>query len=165
MHEFRTLQCNGSSVWCCSCRAVQPAIVLAWLHGLYCKPGKCEGAHIRAPAIHRRLCCMGCLAAWAILDQRSAHMEGDTHTHTHVVPAIHSCVHSFVCRYKLPIIVIVMNNGGIYGGDRRERPLIEAAAQGAARAGFGSDPPPTAFVDTRCDCYSATSAAVCSGVV
>lgn len=51
-----------------------------------------------------------------------------------------------VCRYKLPVVVIVMNNDGIYGGDRREEPIRTAAAKGAAAAGFGSDPVPTAFV-------------------
>ncbi len=39
-----------------------------------------------------------------------------------------------------------MNNGGIYGGDRRERDLVAAASQGAASGGFGQDPIPTAFV-------------------
>lgn len=53
-------------------------------------------------------------------------------------------------RFKLPIVVIVMNNGGIYGGDRRESALARAADAGAAAGGFGSDLPPTAFVKTRC---------------
>eukprot|EP00798_Chlamydomonas_sp_ICE-L_P003822 gene3822-13894_t len=50
-------------------------------------------------------------------------------------------------RYKLPIVVIVMNNGGIYGGDRREKDLAAAAATGAQSAGFSSDPTPTEFAD------------------
>jgi len=49
-------------------------------------------------------------------------------------------------RYRLPIVVLVFNNGGIYGGDRRTPELAAAAAAGAASAGFGADPPPTAFV-------------------
>lgn len=54
-------------------------------------------------------------------------------------------------RYKLPIIVIVMNNGGIYGGDRREQALISAASNGLGTVGFVTDPAPTSFVDTRYD--------------
>lgn len=50
-------------------------------------------------------------------------------------------------RYKLPIIVCVMNNGGIYGGDRREAALAQAATQGAKAGGFAADPAPTSFVD------------------
>ena len=54
------------------------------------------------------------------------------------------------CRYSLPVVVVVMNNNGIYGGDRRQQILKEAAHKGATAAGFGSDPIPTAFVpDTR----------------
>ncbi len=54
-------------------------------------------------------------------------------------------------RYKLPVVVIVLNNGGIYGGDRRPSALQQAAASGAADAGFAADPVPTAFVpDARC---------------
>ena len=56
-------------------------------------------------------------------------------------------------RYKLPVVVVVMNNGGIYGGDRRSGALAAAAGRGAAGAGFGADPPPTAFVEgSRCVC-------------
>eukprot|EP00955_Chlamydomonas_euryale_P035178 350024-Chlamydomonas_euryale.AAC.2 len=40
-----------------------------------------------------------------------------------------------------------MNNGGIYGGDRRTRALADAATAGSSAAGFASDPAPTAFVD------------------
>ena len=50
-------------------------------------------------------------------------------------------------RYKLPVVVIVMNNGGIYGGDRRPEPLRAAAKQGASQGGFTADPIPTAFVE------------------
>lgn len=54
-------------------------------------------------------------------------------------------------RYKLPVVVIVMNNGGIYGGDRRQQELKGAARKGAEAAGFLNDPIPTAFVeDSRC---------------
>ena len=54
------------------------------------------------------------------------------------------------CRYNLPIVVIVMNNNGIYGGDRRQRELKAAAQEGANAGGFGGDPVPTAFVpDSR----------------
>uniref|UniRef100_A0A7S0UUS4 2-hydroxyacyl-CoA lyase n=1 Tax=Polytomella parva TaxID=51329 RepID=A0A7S0UUS4_9CHLO len=49
-------------------------------------------------------------------------------------------------RYKLPIVVIVFNNNGVYGADRRPSSLAAAAAKGAASGGFGSDPVPTAFI-------------------
>jgi 2-hydroxyacyl-CoA lyase 1 len=51
-----------------------------------------------------------------------------------------------MCRYRLPITVLVFNNGGIYGGDRRPAALRAAAAAGLAWAGAPADPPPTAFV-------------------
>ena len=38
-----------------------------------------------------------------------------------------------ICRYRLPVTVVILNNGGVYRGD-------ESAADGAAR---GSDPAPT----------------------
>jgi len=50
------------------------------------------------------------------------------------------------CRYKLPITFVVFNNGGIYGGDRREAALKELAQAGLEAAGYGGDPEPTAFV-------------------
>lgn len=50
------------------------------------------------------------------------------------------------CRYALPITFVVFNNGGIYGGDRREEGLRAAARTGLAAAGVAGDPPPTAFV-------------------
>ena len=54
-------------------------------------------------------------------------------------------------RYNLPIVVLVFNNSGIYGGDRRQKALQDAAAAGAAAAGFAADPVPTAFVpNIRC---------------
>lgn len=40
-----------------------------------------------------------------------------------------------MCRYKLPIIIVVFNNGGIYGGDRREDGLRGRAARGLEKAG------------------------------
>ena len=56
-----------------------------------------------------------------------------------------------VCRYGLPIVVLVFNNGGIYGGDRRGDALRSAAAKGAKAGGFGFDPIPTDFVrNARC---------------
>ena len=51
-----------------------------------------------------------------------------------------------MCRYKLPIAVVVFNNGGIYGGDRREDGLRGRAARGLENAGWPDDPAPTAFV-------------------
>ena len=49
------------------------------------------------------------------------------------------------------MVVIVLNNGGIYGGDRRPDALRAAAAKGASGAGFRDDPIPTAFAEqTRC---------------
>jgi len=51
-----------------------------------------------------------------------------------------------VCRYNLPITVIVFNNGGIYGADRRGEDLRNAAEAGLEKAGWKADPAPTAFV-------------------
>ena len=54
----------------------------------------------------------------------------------------------------MPIVVIVFNNGGIYGGDRRQPALQEAARAGAAKGNFSADPVPTAFVtNARCAEY------------
>ena len=52
-----------------------------------------------------------------------------------------------VSRYRLPVVIIVLNNNGIYGGDRRDAALRLAARAGATSAGFGADPVPTAFVE------------------
>ena len=66
-------------------------------------------------------------------------------------PPLHDGSYDRCGRYKLPVVVVVMNNGGIYGGDRRTRALSDAAVKGAAKGGFGSDPAPTAFVEgSRC---------------
>ena len=43
-------------------------------------------------------------------------------------------------------MIIIMNNSGIYGGDRRQPELQAAAAEGMKAGKFGSDPEPTAFV-------------------
>ena len=52
-------------------------------------------------------------------------------------------------------MVIVFNNGGIYGGDRRQPALQEAARAGASKGNFLADPVPTAFVaDARWACTS-----------
>jgi 2-hydroxyacyl-CoA lyase 1 len=51
-----------------------------------------------------------------------------------------------MCRYALPITVVVFNNGGVYGGDRRPEGLRAAAAAGLAAGGHPADPAPTAFV-------------------
>jgi 2-hydroxyacyl-CoA lyase 1 len=51
-----------------------------------------------------------------------------------------------ICRYNLPIVVILFNNGGIYGGDRRAADVKEAAEAGLSAAGWTADPAPTAFV-------------------
>lgn len=48
-------------------------------------------------------------------------------------------------RFNLPITFVILNNGGVYGGDRRARALAADAARGAAGGGFAGDPPPTAF--------------------
>lgn len=45
------------------------------------------------------------------------------------------------------MVIIVLNNNGIYGGDRRTAQLREAAATGARSGGFSRDPVPTAFVE------------------
>lgn len=50
------------------------------------------------------------------------------------------------CRYSLPILFIVMNNGGIYGGDRRTSELQALANKGLSSIGHPHDPAPTAFV-------------------
>lgn len=49
-------------------------------------------------------------------------------------------------RYKLPVVVLIMNNSGIYGGDRRQQVLRDAAHKGAVAGGFADDPEPTSFV-------------------
>jgi 2-hydroxyacyl-CoA lyase 1 len=57
-----------------------------------------------------------------------------------------------LCRYQLPVVIIVFNNGGIYGGDRRKAAVKEAAESGARSGGFEADPIPTAFVaNAQCD--------------
>eukprot|EP00887_Chlorella_sp_A99_P002168 scaffold21.g2168.t1 len=43
-----------------------------------------------------------------------------------------------ICRYRLPIIVVIFNNGGVYGGDRRERALQRLAAAGLAAGAAGA---------------------------
>ena len=52
------------------------------------------------------------------------------------------------CRYRLPILFIIFNNGGVYGGDRRGKHLQDLAVQGLMnKVGCGADDPaPTAFV-------------------
>lgn len=50
-----------------------------------------------------------------------------------------------IIRYNLKVVVIIFNNGGIYGGDRREQILQQAAAKGLEAAGHAADPAPTAF--------------------
>lgn len=52
-----------------------------------------------------------------------------------------------MCRYKLPITVIIFNNGGIYGGDRRDEELKALAVAGLKGIACENDPPPTAFVE------------------
>jgi len=57
-----------------------------------------------------------------------------------------------MCRYKLPVTIVVFNNGGIYGGDRRPDSVRQAAVAGLESAGFPKDPAPTSFVpDARYD--------------
>ncbi len=64
-------------------------------------------------------------------------------------------------------MVIVFNNGGIYGGDRRQPALQEAAKAGAAKGNFSADPVPTAFVnDARCARHAVlTHRGDCGGAV
>eukprot|EP00967_Tisochrysis_lutea_P144516 scaffold269927_cov21-Tisochrysis_lutea.AAC.3 len=63
-----------------------------------------------------------------------------------VAVALASFLRSAHIRYRLPVVVLVMNNAGIYGGDRRPDALAAAAQRGMQAGGFGSDPAPTAFV-------------------
>eukprot|EP00877_Chromochloris_zofingiensis_P007714 jgi/Chrzof1/3196/Cz12g15140.t1 len=51
-----------------------------------------------------------------------------------------------IVRYGLPVVIVVFNNNGIYGGDRRAKELAAAATAGATAHGFASDPSPTDFV-------------------
>ena len=50
------------------------------------------------------------------------------------------------CRYNLPIVFVIINNGGVYGGDRREAAVQDLASKGLKKAGYEQDPAPTAFV-------------------
>merc|ERR1711924_453329 len=50
-----------------------------------------------------------------------------------------------IARYGLKVIIVVLNNGGIYGGDRRSESTRAKVEQGMKVAGFGGDPAPTAF--------------------
>jgi 2-hydroxyacyl-CoA lyase 1 len=43
-----------------------------------------------------------------------------------------------IVRYDLAVIVVIMNNNGVYGGDRRKSSEISGP--------FSSDPSPTSFV-------------------
>ncbi len=55
-------------------------------------------------------------------------------------------------RYKLPVVVLVFNNNGIYGGDRRPQQLRTEASAGLAASGLAGDPTPTEFCrDSRYD--------------
>lgn len=54
-------------------------------------------------------------------------------------------------RYNMPVVVVIMNNGGIYGGDRRPDVLRQAAADGLQAVGLLTDPIPTEFAPTRYD--------------
>lgn len=49
-------------------------------------------------------------------------------------------------RYGMPIIFIVFNNQGVYGGDRRDQETRELAENGLKVAGWNKDLSPTAFV-------------------
>ena len=87
----------------------------------------------------------------------------NTHTHTHtergVVAVEGDSAFGFsamevetACRYNLPIAFVIFNNGGVYGGDRRDQELRELSQQGLGQAGYANDPAPTAFVpDARYD--------------
>ncbi|KAG5528029.1 hypothetical protein RHGRI_028833 [Rhododendron griersonianum] len=57
--------------------------------------------------------------------------------HQKVTPCI-SARRSTLVRYQLPVVVIVFNNGGVYGGDRRSPEEITGT--------FKDDPAPTSFV-------------------
>ena len=84
---------------------------------------------------------MGCAIAAAVTTDRAViAIEGDS------AFGFSGMEVETICRYELPITVVVFNNGGIYGGDRRPGELRERAAAGLERAGFATDPPPTAFV-------------------
>ncbi|CAD7702218.1 unnamed protein product [Ostreobium quekettii] len=47
-----------------------------------------------------------------------------------------------ICRFKLSVCILVFNNGGVYGGDRRKN----ANADGVEDSWVDRDPAPTAFV-------------------
>jgi len=84
---------------------------------------------------------MGCAIAGAVTTDRAViAIEGDS------AFGFSGMEVETICRYELPITVVVFNNGGIYGGDRRPGELRERAEAGLERAGFATDPPPTAFV-------------------
>ena len=50
-----------------------------------------------------------------------------------LLPAAAALSRLYCCRYNLPVCIIVLNNGGIYGGDRREQRLRELATAGKPR--------------------------------
>ena len=57
-------------------------------------------------------------------------------------PRLRAC-----CRYNLPVTIVVFNNDGVYGGDRRPPHLRALASAGLAAGGHPpGDPPPTSFV-------------------
>ncbi len=63
----------------------------------------------------------------------------------HATDSLLASVDFTLIRYSLKVVVVVLNNGGIYGGDRREESTRERVARSLAAAGHGSDPEPTAF--------------------
>ena len=50
-----------------------------------------------------------------------------------------------IARYNLRVIVVVLNNGGIYGGDRRDDNVKREASSSLKKIGVSHEPAPTAF--------------------
>ncbi|KAG6777439.1 hypothetical protein POTOM_017260 [Populus tomentosa] len=67
-------------------------------------------------------------------------LESELHVHAYLcfIGKDVYAMHRTLVRYQLPVVVIVFNNGGVYGGDRRNLEEITGP--------FKDDPAPTSFV-------------------